>query len=238
VGADGVPRSPQATDRAIEIFRVVIERFPQSEQVSWAKLDMAEAYIDKSEMGDPEKNIPIARALLEEFIASYPNHERAERALKLLGWCYEQLGDKQTALAQYEKAVAAYPTNHWTPACLERAIELQQEFGRWDDAIASARKYIASYPGGKSAQAQLAIGVCSAAKGNNAQAIIEFGKLVAEYPTCSAECAAALFQKAFIHKSLGQVGLARAALQHLVQAYPSEQFAAEAQRQLSQLAAE
>ena len=223
-------------DQAIGIFQQVITQYPQSDQVSWARLGIAECYLYKGEVAHLQENIAIAMPMLEQFLKDYPNHERAERALKYRGWCYQKLGNDEAALAEYLKAPDLYPKNPWTNGCLERAIELQQKLGRWDDAIASARRYIQLFPDRDPANAQLTIGFSLAGKGDLASAITEFDKVVSQYPTAKGQCAMALFQKGLSQKALGQLAAARTTLEQLAQAYPDDYLASQAQRELDMMA--
>jgi TolA-binding protein len=225
----------QRSLQCIDIFKQVIDKFPNSKQVSWAKLGLAEAYIWKGAiMGRPEENFGLAMPLLEQFLKDYPTHERAGRALWGRGMVYDRLGNDAAALAEYQKAVDLYPTQKMTDLCLERVIALQQKAGRWDDAIASAKRYLQLYSKGAAA-AQLSIGFSYAGKGDLATAIVEFDKVVSQYPE-SKEAPAALYQKALSQKALGQLGAARQTLQGLVQTYPDSYSATQAKQQLELMA--
>jgi len=225
-------------DRAIEIFQQVIEQYPQSKQVSWAKLSIAESYTYKAEVARPQENIALAMPILEQFLKDYPNHERAERALKFRGWCYERLGKEEAALAEYQKAVDLYPKHRWTKGCLMRVIELQQKFGRWDDAIASARRYIELFPDRGPASAQLSIGFSYAGKGDLGAAVQEFGKVLTQYPDSKGQCAMALFQTGLGQRALGQLAGARQTFEQLIQTCPDDYLAVQAQRELEMMGAQ
>jgi hypothetical protein len=58
-------REEFSSERAIEIFKQGIEEFPESSQVSWAKLDLAETCIDRSELMQREQSIAAATRLLQ-----------------------------------------------------------------------------------------------------------------------------------------------------------------------------
>jgi len=225
-------------DKAIETFQQVVEQYPQSDQVSWAKLGIAESCIFKAEVARPEQNIALAMPILEQFLKDYPDHERAERALKHRGWCYERLGNYEAALAEYLKAVDLYPAHRWAHGCLMRAIGLQQKLGRWDDAIAAAGRYIQLFPDWDPVNAQLTMGFSYAGKGDLATAIQEFDKVVSQYPIFKGQCAMALFQKGLSQKALGQLAAARQTLAQLAQTYPDDYLAVQAKQQLELMGAE
>jgi len=223
-------------DRGIEVFLQVIERFPHSAQVSWAKAGVAECYYYKAKyFRQVKENAPIFIALLEQFVREYPGHERIAGALFVLGWGYEQLGDEAAAVARYERAVNLYPTYLWADQCFDQLIALHQEAQRWDAAIATARRYLACLPNKNPAAAQLSIGNSYMGKGDLPSATGEFEKTVARYPQASAECAVALLQKARCQATVGSVADARATLERLLKAYPSSNVAAEAKAALAEL---
>jgi len=224
--------------QAIETFQQVIQQYPQSDQVSWAKLGIAECYVDQAEVADPEENIAVAMPMLEQFLKDYPNHERAEWALKYRGWCYERLGNDEAALAEYLKAPVLYPKHRWTPICLRSAIVLQQKMERWEDAIATAGRYLQLFPDCDPVNAQLTMGFSYAGKGDLATAIQEFDKVVSQYPIFKGQCAMALFQKGLSQKALGQLAAARQTLAQLAQTYPDDYLAVQAKQQLELMGAE
>jgi len=222
------------TDRAIETFRLVIERYPQSEQVSWAKLGIAECYQWRAKQVDGvQNNAPKFMALLDEFVRQYPKHERVALALYLRGWGYEQLGNDGAALAEYRRAVELYANYSWADLCLGRAIQCLQRLEQWDDAIACARQYIQLYPQRGPCDAQLSIGFSCVGKGDGAQAVAEFDKVMSQYPEAKDQCAVALFHKARAQSVLGDVVAARASLERLLVAYPEHRLAGQAQDELA-----
>lgn len=225
-------------DRAIEIFQQVIQQYPSTDQVSWAKIGIAESYIYKAEVVRPEENIALAMPILEQFVRDYPTHERAERALKFRGWCYEQSGNAQAALAEYLKAVDLYPQHRWTNGCLIRAIELFQKAERWDDAITQGQRYIQLFPDRYPVVAQTSIGMSYAGKGDLARAIVEFEKIPTLYPAEKGQCANALFQKALAQKALGQLASARQTFEQLAETYKDDYLAVQAKSQLEMMGAQ
>jgi len=228
----------QRSLKCMDVFKQVLDQFPQTKQVSWAMLGLAEAYIWKGMiMGAPQENFGPGMTLLEQFLRDYPDHERAARALWGRGMVYDRLGNDAAALAEYQKAVDGYPTQKMADLCLERVIALQQKASRWDDAIASAKRYIGLYQKG-AAQAQLSIGMSYAGKGDLAAAITEFDKVVSLYSGDKTTCADALLQKGLSQKALGQLAAARQTLEQVVQTYPDSYPATQAKQQLEALAAQ
>jgi tetratricopeptide (TPR) repeat protein len=222
-------RSPQC----IDVFKQVIEKFPNSKQVPWAKLGLAEAYIWKGMiMGGTEENFGLAMAILEQFLKDYPNHERCARALWGRGLVHERLGNDEAALIEYEKAVALHARQKMADLCLKRIIELQQKLRRFNESVASAQRYMALYPAGDCAGAQLAVAKSYALSGHYASAIEEFAKVLSRYPGYQDECAEALFQSAFCYRTLGLEDEARGAYLRLIETYPNHHLAGLAKARL------
>ena len=172
-------------DRAIEVFEQVIARYPQSDQVAWAKVGIAESYVLQAEDGWQER-VAKAMTVLEPLLQDPPNEEWVAAALRARGRCYELLGNNEAALAAYLKVVDLFPKLRRTRHSLERAIELQQKLGRWGDAIATAKRYIELLPQQDPTQAAellpdawFTIGLIYANTGNVPQAIVEFDKALA-----------------------------------------------------------
>ena len=223
-----VQRSPQC----IDIFQQVLDKYPNSQQVSWTTLALAEAYVWKAMMmGGTQDSLATGLAILERFLKNYPDHENATRALWGRGMVFERQGNDAAALADYQKAVDLHPTQKKAELCLERVIALQQKVGRWDDAIASATRYLQLYAKGAAA-AQLSIGFSYAGKGDLAKAMVEFDRVLSQHPDSRDQCAMALHQKASCLKSLGQPAAARAALEQLVRDYPDSYLAIRAKGEL------
>ncbi len=225
--------------KCVEVLMQVIEQFPQTMQVPWAKLDLGEVYAERSHViASHEKFALMAMSVLDDFINSYPQHEKIVRAFWLRGRCRQQLGDGAGALADYQQAVAQYPGWANSDLCLKRAIQMLQKAGRWDEAIAAARQYRTLFPGREGGMASYSIAMSYARKGDSASAIHECDDLVAQFPSDKQRCALALFQKALCQKVLGQVASARDTLTQLVRSYPDQYIASRAKQQLELLSAQ
>jgi len=221
-------------DRAIEVFEQVIARYPQSPQVPWAKVGIAESYVLQAEDGSQER-VAKAMTILEPLLQDPPDEEWVAAALRARGRCYDLLGNNEAALADYLKVVDLFPKLRRTRHSLERAIELQQKLGRWGDAIASARRYIELLPQQDRARAQYMIGHCYGCKGDLLSAIAEFDVVLKQYPGATEECAMALFQKADCQRGLGQMSDARATLDQLISAYSQSSAAVHAKEHFRDL---
>jgi len=228
-------RSPECEP----LLKKVIEQFAQTTQASWAKMDLAEAYVHAAlVIGNTEHYVSLALPLFDDFINNNPKHEKIARAYWWRAGLYERLENYQAALADYQKAADLYPTYPNGNECLMGAIKMLQKFQRWDDAITYARRYIELLPGSSPAPAQLSIGFSCAGKGDLAQAIQEFDKVLSQYPDARDQCAQALFQKGLALKALGQLDAARSAFEQLARDYPDQNLAAQAKQQLDLLAAQ
>jgi tetratricopeptide (TPR) repeat protein len=162
-----------------------------------------------------------ARAILQptsDLPASSPLLPHAQYALAEALYL---LAKPAEALAALEKACAnlePYRDQQWADAGLALMVALQQKFERWDDAIASARRYLQLFPTRDPAGMQLTIGRCCAAKGDQAQAIAEFEKVLAQYPDAKPQCAEALKNIGLAYRALGRHGDAAATFQRLADA--------------------
>jgi len=225
------------SERCLDYFRQVVDRFPQTEQASWAKFDIASAYYYKAKyFGNVKQNAAIFMPMIDQLLKDYPKHEMAAGGLYVLGWGHENLGNEKAALAQYQKAVDLCPNYPWADLCSKRVYELHQKSGHWDEAIAGARRYIELFPYRASAEAQLAVGLCYLGKGDRSQAIVEFDQVLSRYPDQREQCPKALLQKGLCQKALGQLDAARDTFLQLAKSYPNDRLVHEARHQLALLA--
>jgi TolA-binding protein len=227
------------SERCLDYFRQVVDRFPQTEQVSWAKFDIASTYYYKAKyFGNVKQNAAIFMPMLQQLLKDYPKHEMAAGGLYVLGWGHENLSNEKAALAQYQKAVDLYPNYPWADLSSKRVYELHQKSGRWDDAIAAARRYIELFPYRGPAEAQMAIGRCYRAKGDLPSALPEFEKVMSQYPGSSEQCIEALFQKGQCQRILGQTAAARSTFEALIKSYPNDYRVPLAKQQLRMIGAQ
>jgi tetratricopeptide (TPR) repeat protein len=117
-------------------------------------------------------------------------------------------------------------------------VKKAAESGRWDEAIAAARRYIELFPFRGPYDAQVAIGMCYMGKADPAQAIVEFDKVLSQYPDRKPQCAQALLQKGLCQKTLGQLAAAKSTFEQVIQAYPNGDAASKAKQELALLAGE
>jgi TolA-binding protein len=225
-------RSPQCEP----VLKQVIEQYAGTTQVSWAKMDLGEAYVHAAlVIGNTGNYTAQAMTTLTDFINNNPTHEKIARAYWWRAGLEERQGNYQAALTDYQKAADLYPTYPNGNECLMGAIKMLQKFERWDDAITYAQRYIQLLPQFNPAAAQLTIGFSYAGKGDLVGAITQFDKVVTQYPAAKDDCAKALFQKGLSQKALGQVAAAVQTFQQLKHDYPDNVLAAQAQQQLDAL---
>jgi tetratricopeptide (TPR) repeat protein len=192
--------SPQCLD----IYRQVIERFPNTSQVSWVKYAIGRACGDKVEMGTPQERARMGIAAFAEFLREYPGHYRAAQALWWSARSYESLGDDEAALAQYEQAADLYP-KHWNAdACLMCVITLHWRHQRWDDAIAAGRRYLETYPDRDPAPVRMMLGFFYANQGQAAPALTEYDKALDCYALDDPQRAEMLYSIAATVMGLGK----------------------------------
>jgi len=236
---DGEAYMVEGSPKCVDVLKQVIEQFPQTMQAPWAKLDLGEVYAEAGAMqASPTKYVALALPVLDDFIKTYPQHEKIARAYWLRARCRERLGDDAAALADYQQAVAQYPGWANSDLCLKRAIELLQKAGRWDEAIAAAHQYQSLFPGRLGGMASYSAAMSYARKGELTSAVREFDALLVQVPWDKPRCAHALFQKGLCQKVLGQVAAARETMTRLVQSYPDQYIATQGKQRLEQWAAE
>lgn len=81
-----------------------------------------------------EKSAAAARAAFEEFLAQFPQHERAPDALVGLAETYVLQGDSADAVTHYEKVAATYPASARAPEALYQAGRISEQRKRTSDA--------------------------------------------------------------------------------------------------------
>jgi tetratricopeptide (TPR) repeat protein len=199
--------------RCLDIYRQVIERFPNTSQVSWVKYAIGRAYTEeKLETGTPEERARTGIAAFAEFLKDYPGHPKAAQALWWSARSYESLGDDEAALAQYQQAADLYP-NHWNAdVCSMSIIRLHLRHQRWDDAIAAAWRYLETYPDRDPAPVHMMVGFCYANKGDAAPTLAECDKALSYHAADDPQRAEMLYSIAATVMGLGEYEEAHAYL--------------------------
>jgi tol-pal system protein YbgF len=108
--------------------------------------------------GDPEElftaaeealdrgSYATARAGFEEFVRSFPQHERAAEAQLLIGESREKAKEPQAALAAYQRVVELHPNSTQAPTALLRAALLESAAGNRSRARTMLNQLTTAYP--------------------------------------------------------------------------------------------
>ena len=95
--------SPDSLEKAEEIFRAFLDRFPEDERADDTLLALAQV----AQNGGEEMK---AIGTYEEFLKHYPDSEHNYKAQFMIGFIYsESLSDYKKARAAYQKVIDAYP---------------------------------------------------------------------------------------------------------------------------------
>ncbi|MCS7222238.1 MAG: tetratricopeptide repeat protein [Anaerolineae bacterium] len=229
VGADPDARGGQAYDfmarayhalglyhEAIATWDRVIEQFPQCPCWGQAWLRRAAA---QARLGD----IAGARAGLQTFAATYPQHELAAEALAQAARLLEDAGDCDGAAKEYRELQARYPTSKQGAESLFSAGLCMYRLKRYADAEADWRHLLNAYPAGGielMAKTRLWLGKALLAAGKPERAVDLWRALARQPETYYGQRALALAQTAGLDLGI--------ALPPASPPTPSDQEAAEA----------
>lgn len=201
---------------AIAIWDRVIERFPQCPCWGQAWLRRAAA---QASLGD----IAGARAGLQTFAATYPQHELAVEALTQAARLLEDAGDCDGAAKEYRDLQARYPTSRQGAEGLFAAGLCMYRLKRYADAEADWRHLLNAYPAGNTellTRTRLWLGKALLAAGQPERAAAIWHVLVKQPETYYGQRALALAQAAGLDLDI--------ALPPASSPTPSDQEAAEA----------
>jgi TolA-binding protein len=100
-------------DRAVEVYRELLEKYPGSPEAVDAQYAVGEHYLENGELAKAEKAVT-------QFLTSFPNHSRAADALLLLAECHRRQRKWVKALDDYQSYLARYPAS-------SRAAQIREE---------------------------------------------------------------------------------------------------------------
>jgi TolA-binding protein len=101
------------TDKAVEAYRQLLEKYPGSKAAVNAQFAVGEYYLEKKKLLKAEKAVTL-------FLSSFPNHARAADALLLLAECHRGQKKWVKALDDYQSYLTRYPHSR-------RAAEVREE---------------------------------------------------------------------------------------------------------------
>jgi soluble lytic murein transglycosylase len=208
VGTDPDARGGQAYDfiarayyalglyhEAIATWDRVIEQFPQCPCWGQAWLRRATA---QASLGD----IAGARAGLQMFAATYPQHELAAEALAQAARLLEDAGDCEGAAKEYRDLQARYPASRQGAEGLFAAGLCMYRLKHYAEAEADWRRLLNAYPAGGAellAKTRLWLGKALLAAGQRERAADIWRALAGQPETYYGQRALALSQAAGLH---------------------------------------
>lgn len=89
-------------ESAIEGFREVIQKYPDSPDAAMAQFQVGQAY---NSMKDCRRAIPE----YQRFVEQYPDARDRHEGLLMLGWCYNDLGQRANAQQAYQQVIKEHP---------------------------------------------------------------------------------------------------------------------------------
>lgn len=100
-------------DSAIEGFRELIQQYPDSPDAAAAQFWVAQSFNLKK---DCRSAVPEYR----RFVENYRSADDRDEGLYMLGWCYNDIGQRADAQRTYEQLIAEYPDSTWAIMARQR----------------------------------------------------------------------------------------------------------------------
>jgi len=192
-------------ESARQLFKRIIDGFPQSEHGPGARLGLAESHFQEGGAA----NYILAVAEYRDFLTLYPSHPKADYAQIQVAEAYYRQRNRpdrdqmptERALAEYQRLLDVYPQSSYVEQVRARIRECRQSLAKaefmagyfyqrsrqaWRAAILRYEGIVSEYPDYEDFdQVLFRIAECLAASGRSAEALPQLGRLLAEYPTSS-----------------------------------------------------
>ncbi|GIX47278.1 MAG: hypothetical protein KatS3mg131_1489 [Candidatus Tectimicrobiota bacterium] len=203
----------------------------------------------------------VARATLEQWLASYPGHPDTPDALALLAQVFEALGDLPRAARTWQRLGETYPRYPRAAAALRRShrlwaqgpseqrpplaperllasLEALMQAGQWEEVERRLDLlHAAKLPPSLAARVLLARGEAALRRGRLALAHTLLHQVLRRYPH-GEHVAAAHYWLAVVHRRQGHTAHSERQLRRLIAAHPRSPWAAQALLDLATLLAE
>lgn len=139
-------QSQQALTAFRESLQAREEAQRRLENTSLAANGDADDLFSSAEGALQRGSVATARVAFEEFVGSFPDHERIPAARLFLGNIYATQGDAERALEQYSVILSTFPDSSEAPAALFQAALVERERGNTDLAENMLNQLTAAYP--------------------------------------------------------------------------------------------
>ncbi|MCK5305883.1 MAG: tetratricopeptide repeat protein [Candidatus Omnitrophica bacterium] len=134
--------------KAIEAYKVFLEKFPNSPQMPQAAFRLGYAFSAK---GDYEASLKLYK-IVE---SSFKDADYMDLVVYNIGWCYFKLDESSEALKYYEKFVNAFPQSKMLPIVLFEIGNVYYGDSRFSRAIEYYRQVVDKFAGEEIAPAAL-----------------------------------------------------------------------------------
>jgi outer membrane protein assembly factor BamD len=189
-------------ESARQLYKRIIDGFPQSELGPDARLGLAETYIKEGGTA----NYILAVAKYREFLTLYPSHPKSDYAQLQAAEAYFRQRNSpdrdqtstQKALEEYQRLLDVYPSSTYVEAARNRVRECRQSLARaeflagffyqhtrqaWRAAILRYEGILSEYPDYDHLDEVLYhLAECMGAAGRQAEALPQLSRLISEYP--------------------------------------------------------
>lgn len=190
---------------ARQLFRRIIDGFPQSPHAAEARLAVGETYVKEG----GSTNDLLAVGAYREFLTLYPSHPKSDHAQFEVGEAYfrrrngpdRDQTDTREAVTEFQRLLDLYPQSPFAEKARARITEARQSLARAEflagyfyqrtrelcrASIARYEVVLKEYPDYLALDEVLfRLAECLQASGRGAEALPHLGRLVEEYPKSS-----------------------------------------------------
>jgi tetratricopeptide (TPR) repeat protein len=167
-------------DRAVSLYKTILERYPNHELATQALTSLATAY---EEAGRLDEAISAYRQLLARLGGESSKADlRAFTSLQVAKLQEEERQFAQ-ALSGYQSVSRDFPRTDWAGEALQGQGKVYQDQGQYQQAISAYGEVIKALPKGfLAAEAQGSIGECYESMSQTAKAMQAYQKVIDDYP--------------------------------------------------------
>jgi tetratricopeptide (TPR) repeat protein len=167
-------------DKAVSIYKTILERYPNHELATQALTSLATAYEEAGRLDDA---IAAYRQLLARLGGEGSKADlRAFTSLQVAK-LQEEEHDYAQALSGYQAVSRDFPGTDWAGEALQGLGKVYQDQGQFPQAISAYGQVIKALPKGfLAAEAQGSIGECYEALSQTAKAMQAYQKVIDDYP--------------------------------------------------------
>jgi len=132
-------RSMADVEEAVQIWRKIMDKYPNSKLVDDAQLKIAKFYYDKR---DYEQAIKECQKIIDK----YPDSNSAPAADIWIAYCYGFLKNYSMAIEKCKEVINKYPNNIYAPLAQRYIASTYEDLRDYQQAIIEYQKVIDTYP--------------------------------------------------------------------------------------------